>query len=121
MAAPQNKTISVIAHEVSCKGFISITGVVISKNMRPAKTKYSGHGFHQFQNKRSVTVVLLTEMVSSVPTPSTPTSPLSTAPPLLEQLDVPMFLIVPSSRLRCLHRHELVDACLSAFQIVVHW
>ena len=64
MAVPENKTISVIVHKLPRRGFISITGLINSKNISPAK-KYSGHVFffYEFQNKRSVTVIDLTEMV----------------------------------------------------------
>ena len=51
----------------------------------------------------------------SVPASSTPACPLSNTPPLPAQLEVPMFVIVPSSDLRCLHKHEHADACLYIF------
>ena len=35
--------------------------------------------------------------------------------PLLGQLQLPMFLLDPSSRWRCLHQHEHADACLYSF------
>ena len=62
MAVPQNITISVIAHKVHRKGFISITGLVNSKKHQ-ACNYYSGYGSYEFPNKRSVPVDVLSEMV----------------------------------------------------------
>ena len=62
MAVPQNITISVIAHKVHRKEFNSITGLVNSKKQQ-ARNYYSGYGFYQFQNKRSVPVDDSSEMV----------------------------------------------------------